>query len=235
MKQPEIMMAEDPFIPQMAIVVYSDGKDNYLEQHTIEFNRKKPIFGPGKPLLEDTISTIMGTISKDLIQHHDNVEVIPENILLNCQIPGKMNIIWYLLKPKRKLLFRNVFVFNTEKPVQLPNLLFQWHQRTLFIYAFKENKLPGFNTKFFKGPFPNTSTNGSVCLGSAVVNTETKSLKTFISSAENAFFNSEFNHGGTGNVTGSFNAVWEETYKTGIFDPKSLISTDIDLNNLLRK
>ena len=84
---------DKPFLAEMAIVVYSNGKDYYLESHKVTIKRNRPLFGPGIPLLEETLSNVIGSISKEFVQFHDKIEIMPPNVLINCQTPGKMNVI----------------------------------------------------------------------------------------------------------------------------------------------
>jgi len=232
MMQSDIIKKE-PFTPRMALVVYGNGNNYYLETHTVDFKHKKPVFGPGFPLMEDTLGSIVGTISKDFVIHHDGFELLPYNILFNQQTPGRMNIIWYFEKPKKKLIFSSEMKMP-KKEIIIPNMVFQYANSVLSVFCYDKEGRPNAGTKMLHSPFPNVNIMGGVCLGSAHVDTKTTSLSTFMRSAEKAFFDSRFTHS-SANIKGSFRETWKMAYKAGEFPVDQLKESHYSLADLVAR
>jgi PRTRC genetic system protein B len=223
-------MAE-PFVPVQAIIVYKSAQDFYLEVHTINNTSRKGFhFEEGHPLEEDTLMKIFAGLTTKKNQTFTKVELLPKGILYNCQVPGNFNIIWYLMKPKRKLIFSKTLKLK-DTEVTLPNLIFQWDGEHLNVYCFLGNKPPNSATQLYRSPFKNTS-NGRVCLGNAEVNTKTNSLSELIKSAENAFLGSRFTHDGS-DQSYYPNLSWKEIIRTGVIPVKKLIRQGINLSSII--
>jgi PRTRC genetic system protein B len=229
-------LKEASFFPSQLIVVYNNGEEYYMEAATIG-KQNKP--GPFEPMKVEAFTEIAAALSKKHIVEFNSQEALPENILYNCQVPGRMNIIWYLLRPTRKIIFAKGITNKAKKitlkneTMKLPSIIFQYKNNGLSIYCFKENKRPDSTTKLFMAPFMNTSTEGSICLGNAQINRDTRSLSTFIRGCEHAFFDSQFTHT-SGNVTKrDYITVIQEAIKKKEFPLKDLIQTHKTLNTLL--
>jgi hypothetical protein len=132
-------MAE-PFVPVQAIIVYKSAQDFYLEGHTINNTSRKGFhFEEGHPLEEDTLMKIFAGLTTKKNQTFTKVEMLPKGILYNCQVPGNFNIIWYLMKPKRKLIFSKTLKLK-DTEVTLPNLSFNGMENiSMFIVSLAIN------------------------------------------------------------------------------------------------
>lgn len=190
--------------PQVGIVVYKSdlGDEYYLESHA--FNDSGAMM-EGKPLMEDTINSIVDVFFDERQNKIKVGGLLPENIVSFDPLPGgNYHMTWYRPAEIRVLHFEAALKLNTGK-MWVPAMYYVVSRNRLFVFAMKKNTRPVANTILYRAPFFNVADNGDVCLGSAKVKRPTvNSYENIMKYWEDLFWLSKFSHlNGSSNPTKS--------------------------------
>ncbi len=220
--------------PILSIVVYkADMYDYYLESHIID---KKGRLLAGKPLEEKTIEEIVEVFYTEQKENASITGIIPENLLKFQELSGgKYEMIWY--KPEEK---RNIFFHSNLKITSgvcwSPALLYHAYNNSLSVIALGSNERPTLETKTYKAPFYNTSSNGSICLGSAKAKPpKEKTYDSLMKYWEDMFWLSEFTHLSDNNPTKTnLSSIYRKIINTDTkwSDMDELIESKLTLKNV---
>lgn len=216
----------ESYIPKIAVIVYSDKKnDYYLESHSI--NEKGQLL-TGCPLTEDCISEIASSFSiEQSITPHG---AVPSNLLYFDTRKGHEKYIWYRPPQKQQMFFsKNLKLKDGE--YFIPGIIYQVTNNNLNVYAFKGNKP---KSKLFRAPFFNVS-DSSVCIGAPKIDyPKNPTFADFIKYWEKKFWLTEFSHlGSKGNpVKGNLVLVTKGSKEK--FDSDLLLPLNVTLKNLLK-
>lgn len=191
-----------PFAPVQAVVVYKKDNEYYLETHDILHNGTEFAWCEGKPFAKEQLGQLATVLGDQTFEPMQVRGLFPQNVLYFQQTFTGINLIWYLPPAKRQLYFKGLKLASTT--YHMPGLIFAVKNKSLYVYALKGKKRPDVKTKIFKGPFHNTSNDGSVCLGTAGDAKQKKFLQDEMARWEKRFFNSNFTHG-SGNMAKGFN------------------------------
>lgn len=182
------------FSPKVAVVVYEDWGQNkfYLESHSFDSEGR---IMEGKPLLQDTIQSMLDVFFDERQDSSRITGYIPYNVLSYDNLPGgKYNLVWYRPAETRVIHFSDQLKIPSGE-VWLPPLLYKVMGSKLYIFALKSDTRPTVETRLFKAPFHNIYSDGSVCLGNAKVKKpDQKSFENVIQYWEDMFWLSEFSH-----------------------------------------
>lgn len=194
--------------------------------------------GPARGAIKDITEEDVRTLRKVFNSLGSNMEIglLPENVLATQ--PG--GFVWWLPAQKRPIAFtsdlsESVGIKNGTV-VSWPALLFMAKANggSTKVFAMKESKRPTGETELYKPPFWNVQPHGSICFGSAQIDTDTNAVN-FIHSVEEAFFLSQFSHmyGSSQRLKKlTLDEAWKRaTYKD--FPSEQMLSADLTVNALL--
>ncbi len=196
--------------PQMALIVYSDGHDFYIERRNIE----KGKMGAGTPLTEKCLNDITEVISNT----SENVlhGRIPSYMLFADSRPGYDTYIWFR-KPEERMMYFTKHLNIPNGKMKLPGLIYKVKGTDLSIYAVKSKGRIGMKTKLFHAPFFNVYDSAKVCLGNAGLKyPDELTYQAIIRYWEDKFWLSEFDSLlGSNPVKGNLASVTKQCIKTG--------------------
>lgn len=224
--------------PVLGIVVYKDKEnDYYLESHDITSTGG---FGPGKPLLQETMQGIVDTFFDDRQNMSTIKGVMPDNLLSYQFKPGgNYKIVWWRPSEIRVIHHASQLKLPTAK-CWVPSMVYVADHNDLRVFALKNDKRPEENTILCLAPFFNVDDDGDVCLGNAKVQKpKEKTFSNLIKYWEALFWQSEFSHvNGEDKVKSKdLNAVWKKllTSKTKLkwSTMNELIPSKTSMKNIL--
>lgn len=227
---------ENNFVPEVCLMIYKQTKEYessnfYLETRKIRKTKLGYRILEGKPLDKKLHSKLSNYFKKS---KEDNIYckgLLPKELLYLGENNSEPHIVWYR-KGAASLIFKKDL--NVKNGIyNLPTLIFMLKGKTLSVFAIKSKSINE-KSDLYKAPFHNIYDNGSVCMGSAIIN-ESNELKTIIKNYESAFFNSKFSHYQSegspikGNLNTYFNKIVDKQIP---FDNSLLIKTNKKLKNL---
>ena len=169
------------------LVVYSDGKNKYLETHEI-INGKPQV---GKPISIEAVNELrhaLGDVNGKTITSFKGT--MPINLLYMDSDPLNPILIWFTTKMYRKLYFSKESGV-TSKTMNIPNIVWMLKKNVLSVFVCTE--LPNNKSKIFYAPFPNIHPDDTVCMGNVTIKTDYDNIAAIMKHIENSFWNSEFN------------------------------------------
>lgn len=175
--------------PTCQLVVFSDGRNYYLEHYEILEVDGKQVLSEGKPLQKKTLKKLLDSVmATDKSMFATVNQLLPANIIYYDPRPGKLKLIWH--NPAQPRLLHGIY----KNPVKVivPPVLYVLEDDSLSIFVLKGNKRPELKTQLFHAPFPNIYENCTVCMGDVKKPTKTVEVQTLINAWETAFWNSEF-------------------------------------------
>ncbi|WP_313515600.1 hypothetical protein [Sphingobacterium sp.] len=210
--------------PFIILAGYRSNYDYYFESHNI--NEKGQVLS-GKPLAAETIENILNSFKSQKISTQPK-GVIPKNMVYMDLDNEKY--VWKCPGKKRMLYFKDEFVGNGEAFV--PDMIFRASGNALSVFAIKD--LNTDNPVLFVPPFPNCSSNGGVCQGSARTKLKGNTFQDIVDYWETIFWASEFTHLNANTVTkDNVTLTWKDLIKTGArFPIDQLIETNKKLEDL---
>lgn len=202
------------FFPKWAIVGYEKTKsyssENLVTYHTIEGGR----LGSGEALTLDTAKGIFSHLQGDIMPYCFK-GIVPNN-LVYFDFKGELKIIWTTHPHRRQLYFdSNTTIKSGIYP--LPKLLFILEGKGLKVFALNRKDNLNSDTEIYNAPFLNTSSDGSVCMGSASIDYENlQYYEDIMEFAEKQFYNSVFNathHNKLvkGNIINFYDTIYNKT------------------------
>lgn len=120
------------------------------------------VVGPAKWLDEASVrKEIMSW--KEREQENTAPAYLPHRILSS----SSTRLVWFVPAAKQSLAFTSPKLEPLSgKPLPVPPLVFSAGAGSLTVFALARDDCPGPATRLYEAPFPNTYTDGSVCLGS---------------------------------------------------------------------
>ncbi len=197
--------------PELAVVVYKNSMsdDFYLESHTI--NKDGQLMA-GKPLLQDTIQSVVDVFFDEKKNMASVKGLIPDNLLSFSLLPGgNYKMAWYRPAEIRVMHFAPALKLKTAK-VWVPATLYIADRKQLRVHALKANTRPKESAAIFRAPYHNVGSEGAVCLGNAnVKKPKDMTYESLMKYWEDLFWLSEFTHfNGEKNVKTDRNKVWSK-------------------------
>lgn len=233
LKQPEVYY----YSPKQALVVYStnplqnDNKESkyYIEISDIMQDGKRSFIGAGKPVTKETLSGIMSIVAdSDKQTFHSVTEIVPANLLLIDQRPGRNILAWWNTAKRKTLQMQN----KKTVTVWMPPIVYIVNGDKLGVAALKSNRKPTIAARLYHAPFFNVYKDMHVCLGNVKPPKTDGNIPGLIAEWEKAFWNSEF----TETVTGAYKKEdlirWMRKSRRGKFDTKKLIQCGKNLKQL---
>lgn len=185
------------YIPKLALMVYESKSLNrsekyYLESHDI--NEHGQIMA-GKPLLQETIQSIVDVFFDERKSRSEVTGLIPENVLYFNVLPGgNYKMLWFRTSEQRVVHHSPQLKIKTDNAF-VPALIYMVQGYDLYVFALKSNQRPNEKVVIYKAPFFNVDDTGLVCLGSAKVKKPTSpTYETLMKYWEDLFWLSEFSH-----------------------------------------
>lgn len=226
------------YIPEFALIFNQSGPgmDYVITKHKL----KKTITGydiqKGELLTEKSYKKILLKDKKDSINSYEEVindkALFPENLL----IADKTNILWYSLPGLRKLMFSTSTGLKSGDYV-VPGVLFHYSYNAGFkVYCFLEEHRPTLKTVLYQPVFLNCSVGGTVCLGTGMKKTDTRSIAAIVNNYNNAFWNSEFSEYRESTMKGSQKEhwKWKTQHRAAQFPIEALIPINVTLKAILK-
>lgn len=202
-------MEEATITPTKALVLYTKG---YCEMHSIyQSNNSEYILGPGAPVTKDFLLSLK-PYTENVKILETRAEVFPPNLLFLDNKPQGRRIVWFVKPDIRSILFTESTKIDSCTCRTVP-LVFDYRYNHLYIYAIKNNSCAeNIEEKLlFQAPFFNTQEDGSVCMGTAEVDTEDLTIKEAINQIETAFFSSYFSHKSGAKAKVSLERYWKSS------------------------
>jgi len=215
--------------PVQALVIYKSPKNYYIESHAIT----KDGMGPGVALSEDTLSDVV-TFFHEKQKSIYLKGAIPSEVIYADWSAEKKVLIWFEAPQKRKMYFTKELKIKNGEAFQ-PGLIFLLKNESLYVYAVAGKSISE-NEQLYQAPYHNVDNNGSVCLGSANVNSIKQTYEGVMSAYSTLFWNSEFSHaaGAVAPINGNINTFWREQIKSkSPFDYAVLKPIKKTIKNLL--
>lgn len=191
-----------------ALLIYTDGKEYYVEQSRIT---NQSWLSGWRPVNENFIREVFTHFKAD-IKKIDFGGYVPPGVVAFADNIQRNTVAWRTPEQDVNLMFSKGMHIPDGK-YRVPGLLWIFSD-SLDIYAYKEWDEQ--ETALYLPPFHNC-TQENVCLGSASSYLRKKKARyTFeevIKDVETTFWKSEFTHagGGSGNIDGNFVALFEKT------------------------
>lgn len=186
--------------PRLAVIVYSSrgdyGADYYLETREIKkIGSNYELMAP-VPMADSTMRNIANVFFKKDNGKISHDGLVGEHILYTFSRPGTTIVMWWRPAMLRNLNFASSVVKVKGKSVAMvPATLYLLINKSLYIFALKEDERPGMKTKLFNAPFLNIYADGNVCIGTARVGTNTGTFEGEAERYERAFYMAEQNGG----------------------------------------
>lgn len=227
LKQPNLSF----YSPKQALIVYSTNPAEknhmetkyYVEVSDIMQDGKKAFIGSGKPVTKQTLQLLMDVVAKNDKQTYYSIsDIVPTNLLVIDQRPGRNVIAWWQTSKRQTLLIKN----KPSITAWTPPLVFVVKNNSLVVAALNKNRRPSILTRLHHAPFFNVYSDHKVCLGNVKTPKTSGDINELIAAWEKSFWNSEF----TDNVTGAYKKTdlqnWWRKKRRGKFNLKKLkIST----------
>ena len=172
------------------ISISKSTKDNkpYVAVSNVSYHKGSPVLGASHPLTEIEARNIFGKVVAPKRQMSS--PFLPENVLL-WKEDFDYTCVFYV---KAGLFEINHVNWSKPKKVPFPQLIFKVTKTSLHIFATKEgSKRPTPTTQLFSLPIWNVS-DGSVCLGSASIPSQCKSLFDLVDGWKKVWFETTFSH-----------------------------------------
>lgn len=219
----------DSLEPKMALIVYQNGRQVYLERRDIE----KGMMKTGVPLTEKCLSGISEVLSSNSANIiHGRIPSIM--LYADCR-PGKEKYVWYR-KPEKRMMFFSEKLGIQSGEIKLPGLVYMAKGSELSVFAIKTKSLR-LSTKLHHAPFFNVHDSANVCLGNAKVKkADELTYEGIIKYWEDKFWLSEFDHLlGNNPIDGNLSTVTKLCIENGNdFPVQKLKFMNLKLKDLLR-
>lgn len=199
--------------PTLALIVYQNDESEwskdafYLESHQI--NETGQLLA-GQPLQMDTITGMVNALKADHEQETRVSGFMPANVLSFAPgTAGDYSLSWYRPAGKRMMYF----IDNPHLKsgfASVPAMLYVARASQLNVYTLASNRRPGKSSKVYPAPYPNVSSDGRVCLGSAKVKQpKQKTFENLIGYWEEMFWGSKFTHLNNATVASGLTKLWK--------------------------
>jgi PRTRC genetic system protein B len=211
------MKADDPLIPVMMLVFYSNVLPEDFKNHSHKLNNETVYFEYA-PIIDGT-PTAFAPLSDEV----SGVFARAMGAVADCKVGGFINpqilytsfngikpiVAWYTEPQKRRLLCSPSLGIQTVT-INLPWLLWVYDDKEVKMYACKEKPSP--DTKLFHAPFPNVYEDGRVCLGGGtkVLDKTMYSFESVMQAADLAFFGTQFNHQHNPGIKGNLISLYKK-------------------------
>lgn len=174
------------------IISISETKNNnrpYVAVNNVVYRNGSPVLGASRPLTETEARNIFGKIVAPKTRF--SKLFLPENVLFWHE-DFDHTCVFYVKAGTFEISHVN---WDKPKRVPFPQLVFKITKNSLNIYATKEGtKRPTPSTPLFAVPIWNVFSGGSVCLGSASLPSQCKSLEGLIDAWKKIWFQTTFSH-----------------------------------------
>ena len=215
------------YSPKQALIVYATNPSQngqseskyYIEISDIMQDANRAFIGAGKPVTKESLQLLMDVVAKSDKQTYYSIsEIVPTNLLVIDQRPGRNVISWWQPAKRHTLLIKN----KPSITAWTPPLVFVVKNNTLVVSALNKNRRPSIVTRLHHAPFFNVYSDHKVCLGNVKVPKTSGDINELIEAWEKSFWNSEF----TDNVTGAYTKTdlqrWWRKKRRGKFPVKKL-------------
>jgi PRTRC genetic system protein B len=167
------------------ILLYSNEDRAYAEIANIIKGKNGNVMGEAKPFTLKQLETLKEF--RDRSKKGISANFIPENLL------STEPLIWYIPAGPHNLCY--IPELNIpDGEVNLPALVFKYYQYQLSIYGMKDEGRPTPDTELYIIPFLNTYINGSICMGTGTVRSQSKVYSKMMEKVQRAFFETPFSH-----------------------------------------
>jgi PRTRC genetic system protein B len=160
----------------------------YVEQHPIY---KAPdgeyTAGAGMPMDLKTTEKIFNSLAKANTLQVSFKGLIPENVIYFQYKDFNSKLIWWEPAQKRRLFFQE----KDSVEIDLPAVLFQVKNTSVYVYALKGSKRPTSGTTLFELGLPNIN-DGKVCMGNVKIKKNHKYAEDIMREVSDGFWKSEF-------------------------------------------
>ena len=226
-------LKEKLYKPVQAIIVHRSGSDYYLESCKINDDLS---FGASHPLMKQTIVDIMDTMSIDVTDRLQFKGAIPKNIITVRNTPGNTLVAWTTKPQKVKLCFtKSVGLKDMIAPVSA--MLWVAKNNSLKVFALQSQRISLKSKGAIKiAPFPNVSTDGSVCWGSGKWPKGVDCYEDFIKQIELGFWESRFSHNMKKDLQRSktdLHQLWESLKDKDVFPTDQLLVSKVNIKKKL--
>lgn len=168
-----------------------NGNRPYVAVSNVSYRNGSPVLGASRPLTETEARNIFGKIVSP--KKRLSKMFLPENVLFWHE-DFDYTCVFYV---KAGTFEINHVHWDKPKTVPFPQLVFKVTKNSLNIYATKQgSKRPTPQTALFELPIWNVFNNGSVCLGSASLPSQFKSLEDLVDAWKKIWFQTTFSHDG---------------------------------------
>ncbi|WKN46450.1 hypothetical protein [Tunicatimonas pelagia] len=232
--QPVSCLMVYQLVPQQEVWGYPYTEDTpqyYLEQHQLYERKGKFHLREGVPMRPETLSEIVTTLAQEQQTERTFAGRVPQRLIYFSHSPEVL--VWQVPAKFRSLAFRMHGVGEGHYPC--PHLVFRVvNNEQLQVFATKSKQVTE-RTPLFQAPFPNISSNGQVCLGSARSwIEEPATYEAFMQQWERIFFDSLFNTDSYHNRAKIPLAdLWKPLRgNDGVFPKKHLLPTTYRVNQL---
>lgn len=242
MEKAEVSLHDNRYVLGAAVMLYSKTGHSYEASggiatvHHVHDINGKPVIGAGRPMTEDDYLAMVKVLAP---QERPQMEWQDNRILAKGM--GKM--IWWTPPMKRAMFFEesNMFgssTFDGRAVCPVPGMVWMTDGRSLFVYAYRGNAMPGKETELCQAPLFNVWARGEVCVGNAVVPDD--SAKGKPEAWENFLFGSNFTHPNFSEVDRLTKGVkptefWKMMIKkpSRTFPETVLVSLDLKVEDLM--
>lgn len=225
---------------QQAILLYGTNKNGTLDATFASYHSVKD-FGtpdapnvqilPGEPLSQESLLKTLGKLTD---RYAISTDILPESVLSY----SPMHMIWWIPKGRRRVFLKTPADGHQSEVTPHPAMVFIVLRSQWYVFALKESRRPGKETKLYRAPFLNIFDNGTVCRGSAKA-PEAIGVSE-IDRWESAFFDSLFTHVNGQrkvNYKGGEYGLWRDLMagKHKTFPTKALMETGTTLGSFMNQ
>lgn len=215
------------FKPKVALVVYENKGDYYIESHPMQLQHGRHVLGAGVPMTEEHIQDMVEFFKGKEGRESMIKGEVPDSVLYSDWGVERKTLVWYNPPVKRKMMFTKELAIPNGYAWQ-PGLVFAVDNNGLSVFAVKCNGRPASETVLFRAPYHNVSDDGAVCLGSArITKPRVMNYTNILMHYSLLFWASEFSHlaGNDTPIKGNLNTYWKQAIKSGKpFDNSVLIN-----------
>ena len=224
--------------PETALLVYRGGNLSCVTVHEVlkQGDLAEPpkyVLGAGRLITRQALTDL----SAELNGGPRARSFLPASML--CYEGGRM--MWWVPSKKRPIYFNTADKkFNTEVGTHIvlhPALVFVAGSDGMWVYALAESVRPEPETKLYRAPYLNISSDGKMCAGSVMLPKEPGPENR--ADYEEAFFGTNFAHSNlhgkeklTKHIYGHA-GLWKDMLKGGEFPAASLVDIDLTVRRII--
>lgn len=183
------------FRPECALIVYSSNNEYYIEENELLLNKETQqyVFGAAKPLSMKKAKTIFSGISEKSTNSFKSSGIMPTNVI-SVDFSSDSYKLYWVVESHENTMKIDFNKFKLDSVVTYPKLLFKLSKNSgLNVYALKNEEITN-DTMVYMSPFPNVSSNGSVCMGNVKINRNKSEISEIMKDVQQKFFGSVFTH-----------------------------------------